>query len=49
MEDELHTLEIKKRCIFPVFSPNIATTNLVTRANNIQWQKIQEQTHIMVN
>ena len=20
MEDELHTLEIKKRCIFPVFS-----------------------------
>ena len=43
MEDELHTLEIKKSCFFFAefsFLPNIATTNLVTRANNIQWQKM---------
>ena len=41
MEDELHTLEIKKSFFLNFhFTPNIATTNLVTRANNIQWQKM---------
>ena len=39
MEDELHTLEIKKSFFLNFhFTPNIATTNLVALV--IQWQKM---------